>query len=518
MIMVKRFLMTCVWACLCYAGHASDVNVVFRGEKATVKQEVKDSVSVTVEGAHVSIISTYQAHKLTVRLSGESNDGQVILQTVGKAKMKLDNLNLTSQEGAPLWLKNKKKVELVAVDGTKNTLTIAACNDTVNHKAAVIWAKDKLKFSGKGTLNVLATGDGCKGIRSKDNITIEELTLVVKTTGNNLGEKENPFGGGGMPPFDFNNLTEEQKAHFEEMRKRFEEMMQNGEGFPMMGGFGGFGPPPQRGDSVGEGGGFGGFGGFGPPPMMGDGEGGGMPFGKHKYIGTAKGIKSQKKVIVNSGNVTVTTASAGAEGIEGKEGVVLNGGTVHVTAVDDAINANARIEFNGADVVAISTTNDAVDANLVDFFAGGFGGFFGGGGENQNNDPAIIISGGKVYAWSQTGPPEEGLDCDFSPLEVSGGTVFSVGAGMGDMPSVPTNETAKQATVLLVGINITKDEPIRIYDDKGKLIETVTVPFSLQRSSSIVTCDKFRVGGNYTVKTLNYEKSFSINENFTVVR
>ena len=538
--MVKRFLMTCVWACLCYVGHASDVNVVFRGGKATVKQEVKDSVSVTVEGAHVSIVSTYQVHKLTVRLSGESNDGQVILQTAGKAKMKLDNLNLTSQEGAPLWLKNKKKVELVAVDGTKNTLTIAACKDTVNHKAAVIWAKDKLELSGKGTLNVLATGDGCKGIRSKDNITIEELTLVVKTTGNNLGEKENPFGGGGMPPFDFNNLTEEDKARFEEMRKRFEEMMQNGEGFPMMGGFGGFGSPPQRGDSVGEGGGFGGFrgfgppsqrrdsvgegggfggfGGFGPPPMMGDGEGGGMPFGKHKYNGTAKGIKSQKKIIVNSGNVTVTTASAGAEGIEGKEGVVLNGGTVHVTAVDDAINANARIEFNGADVVAISTTNDAVDANLVDFFAGGFGGFFGGGDDNQNNEPAIVISGGKVHAWSQTGPPEEGLDCDFSPLEVSGGTVFSVGAGMGEMPSVPTNETAKQATVLLVGINISKDEPIRIYDDKGKLIQTVTVPFSLQRSSSIVTCDKFRQGGSYTVKTLNYEKSFTIKENFTIVR
>ncbi len=518
--MIKRFLITCVWACLCYhVGYASDVNVVFQGGKATVKQEVKDSVSVTVEGAHVSIVSTYRGHKLTVRLSGESEDGQVVLKTEGKAKVKLDKLKLTSQEGAPLWLKNKKKVELVAVDGTVNTLTIMACNDTVNHKAAGIWAKDKLKFSGKGTLNVVAKGDGCKGIRSKDDITIEELTLVVKTTGNNLGEKENPFGGGGMPPFDFNNLTEEQKAQFEEMRKKFEEMMQNGEGFPMMGGFGGFGPPPHRRDSVGEGeGGFGGFGGFGPPPQMGDGEGGGMPFGKHKYNGTAKGIKSQKKVIVNSGKVTVTTASAGAEGIEGKEGVVLNGGRVDVTAVDDAINANACIEFNGADVVAISTTNDAVDANLTDFFAGGFGGFFGGGNEQQNNDPGIIIKGGTVYAWSQTGPPEEGLDCDFSPIEVSGGTVFSIGAGMGDMPSVPTNETAKQATVLLVGINITKDEPIRIYDSKGKLIHTVTVPFSLQRSSSILSCDKFQKGDSYTLKTLNYEKSFTINENFTIVR
>lgn len=260
------------------------------------------------------------------------------------------------------------------------------------------------------------------------------------------------------------------------------------------------------------------MGGFGAPPT-GDGEeGGGMPFGKHKYNGTTKGIKSQKKVIVNSGTVTVTTSSPGAEGIEGKEGVQLNGGKVNVMAVDDAINANARIEFNGADVIARSTNNDAVDANLIDFFAGGFGGFFGGGGQNQNNDPAIIITGGTVYAWSQVGAPEEGLDCDFSPIEISGGRVFSVGAGMGEMPSVPTNELAKQATALLIGIDIVQDEPVFVYDSTGKLIDTITVPFSLKRSSSIISSPQFKTGNTYTVKTKGYERTFTLNENFTIVR
>ena len=54
----------------------------------------------------------------------------------------------------------------------------------------------------------------------------------------------------------------------------------------------------------------------------------------------------------------------------------------------------------------------------------------------------IIIRGGTVYAWSQVGSPEEGLDCDFAPLVVEGGTIFSVGGGMGEMPSVPSNEDA----------------------------------------------------------------------------
>ena len=148
----------------------------------------------TVDGANVNIESLYQAHKLTLRLTGKSDDGALNLKTAGKAQVKLDGLTLTSQEGAPLCLKNKKKVEITAPKGTKNTLTITACVDTANHKAAVIWAKDKLLFSGKGTLDVIATGDGCRGIKSKDDITIEDLTLNVTTTGDNLGEK--PFGFG----------------------------------------------------------------------------------------------------------------------------------------------------------------------------------------------------------------------------------------------------------------------------------------------------------------------------------
>ncbi|MBR6998468.1 MAG: carbohydrate-binding domain-containing protein [Prevotella sp.] len=144
-----------------------------------MKQTTKDSVTVNINGANVSIESLYEDHKLTLLLTGHSDDGQLELKTAGKAKIKLDGLTLTSQEGAPICLKNKKKVEVVAAKGTENTLTITACNDTANHKAATLWAKGKLEFSGKGTLNIIATGDGCRGIKTKKDITIDELTLNV---------------------------------------------------------------------------------------------------------------------------------------------------------------------------------------------------------------------------------------------------------------------------------------------------------------------------------------------------
>lgn len=235
--------------------------------------------------------------------------------------------------------------------------------------------------------------------------------------------------------------------------------------------------------------------------------------GKHKYVASTKGIASKGKITINSGNVTVRTSTPGAEGIEGKEGVVFNGGNIDVMSPDDAINANATIEFNGAHVIARSSTNDAVDSNPK-------GGFFMpfGGNNNQDTDPAIIIRGGTVYAWSQVGSPEEGLDCDFVPLVVEGGTIFSVGGGMGEMPSVPSNEDAKQPTALLIGINIVKDEPVYIYDGNGKLIDTVTIPFSLRRSASLIGSPAFKVGNTYTVKTKGYEKTFTLNEPFTAVR
>lgn len=553
-----------VWALPFLMGsvcQAEDITIRYNGSTAKVDQKAKDSVTVTVNGANVNVDSKYTSHKLTVLLTGKSDDGQLVLKTTGKAKITLNKLNLTSQEGAPIDLKNKKKVEIAVANGTENTLTITACNDTANHKAATIWAKDKLLLSGKGTLNVIATGDGCRGIKTKDDITIEDLTLNVTTSGNHLGEKPfsfgdfGGFGGGEMPDF----------SNFQMPEGGFPDFGGFG-GFPgfggeandstRQGGFGGFpgfggggfpgfgGMRPEGNDSTrqgGFGGGFpnfggggfpnfgeggmpnfggfgGGFGGFGNPDEEGeeDEEGGGMGFGgKRKYVASTKGIASKGKITINSGNITVKTSTAGAEGIEGKEGVVVNGGMVDVMSPDDAINANATIEFNGGTVIARSRGNDAVDSNPK----GGFFMPFGGNNNNQEDtDPAIIITGGTVYAWSQAGSPEEGLDCDFAPLVIEGGTVFTVGGGMGEMPSVPTNYTSKQPSALLIGINIVKEEPIYLYDGNNKLLETITVPFSLRRSASLVSSAAFQVGETYTVKTKGYEKTFTLNENFTVVR
>lgn len=255
----------------------------------------------------------------------------------------------------------------------------------------------------------------------------------------------------------------------------------------------------------------------GPPEGEGpeDANEGGGGF-KQKYLGTCKGIKSTDKITINSGNITVYTKSAGAEGIEGKKGVVINGGTVNVNSKDDGINANAAIYFNGGKTTVISRANDAVDANPEGGF---FPPFFGGeGGEQKEQEPLIFINGGEVYAYSWVGAPEEGLDCDFNPISVSGGTAFSIGAGMGEMPSVPTVETASQPTVLIIGLDVVKGKDIVVKDKKGKVVFKTEAPFTYNHSSSLLTCPELKVGERYTVECGKCKKEFEMKEKFSVVR
>ena len=278
-----------IMGCACYG---EDVTISYQGATAIVTQNTKDSVSVTVDGARVSIESLYQGRKLTLRLTGESDDGRLTLKTAGKAIVTLDGLKLTSQEGAPIELKNKKKVEVTTEKGTENTLTITACTDTANHKAAVIWAKDKLLLSGKGLLNVVATGDGCRGIKTKKDITIQDVTLNVTTSGNNLGVKPNQFPGGFPGGFPGDSIKP----------GGFSGGFPGGE-MPAPGKFPGF-----PGDSI-KSGGF--------PSLPGDSTmQGGFP-GKQKYVASTKGIASKGKITINGGTVTVRTSTPGAEGIEG---------------------------------------------------------------------------------------------------------------------------------------------------------------------------------------------------------
>lgn len=451
-------LAVCVAVCIC-ACSSDTLTVEYAQEGVKVVPGKVDGVTCKVNGTHVLVVNDDTVNRITVRLTGDCPDGSFTYQGRKMLTLRLDNLHLTCKDGAAIHLKNKKRTVVEVVDDTENTLVIEACEDTVNHKSSAFFAKDHVDFTGKGRLEVSALGQGCVGMRVKGRMQLDEATLVVRTMGESRKQysvSREPFHGPFPPGFDPDKLP------------------------PL--------PPPSDGKP-----------GMPPPPLS-DGKPG-MPPPKLKYVDAPKGVKVGKTLTVNSGSISVVTQKQGAEGIEAKNGVVINGGTVYVKSVDDAISSGGHIFINGGDVTAWSTSNDGVDSNCDDV-------------------GAITITGGTVRAMSQNGPPEEGLDCDFAPLVFGGGCVLSIGAGIGDMPSVPTNDTARQPVLLLIGLDVTEGDTVSVYDETGgePLATFPDMPFSYSHSSSILTFPGIHVGSTYTIKSGNKTHKATVNENFTVVR
>jgi hypothetical protein len=363
-----------------------------------------------------------------------------------------------------------------------------------------------------GSIRVLMTGDGGKGVKCGD-LVMNGGTLDIETTGNYVSIR--PFGGFGGPDFggempDFGGFGGPDLGG---------EMPDFGGGIPDFGGempdFGGFpGFGGERPDSID----FGGFPGFPPGDGFPD-FGGGMPdfggfpgfgrsnrgdqiqisdsirqllfgdqpeerrmgFAKQKYEGSAKAIKAMGTITINGGEVSVTTSSAGAEALEGKQGVTINDGSVHLKAMDDGINSNGTIAFHGGDVFVWSVGNDAIDSN-------------------SRGQEGIVITGGTINSCSQVGPPEEPFDSDFTPMTLTGGTVFGMGGSMGGEAPMPRESDDTQLTVSLNGLPCPEGKTLLCVDDDGRELFSFVIPFTMRSSSSILSLPQFQKGKTYRVK------------------
>ena len=352
-----------------------------------------------------------------------------------------------------------------------------------------------------GSIHASLTGDGGKGVKCDGDMVINGGSIDIETSGNYVSERAFGFGdfggfggfgdgempdfGGGMP--DFGGF-----GGFPGMGAMPDSI--NFGGFPG-GGFPGFGEGgmPDFGGGMPDFGGFGGFGGQGRGSDIqisdsirqllfgNEREERGMGFAKRKYNGSAKAIKVMGMLTINGGDVKVKTASAGAEGMEAKRGVTINGGTVYVKAMDDGISSNGTITFNGGDVFVWSVGNDAIDSN-------------------SNSRESLIITGGKVTACSQVGPPEEPFDSDFSQMTLTGGTVFGMGGSMMGEAPMPKESADTQLTVSLNGLPCPVGKTLQCVDEKGKELYSFVIPFSMQSSSSILSLPQFEKGKTYKVK------------------
>ncbi len=504
-----------VVALRCAAGDV--VNVRWGKGGVSVRPKRVEGLTITCEGGYVTVENSDTLRELRLVLSGESHDGGLTYVGSHKVSFLLSGLRLESGHGSALDIRCGKRVALRLKEGSENVLGDSP--DTL--RRGVIRTKGHLELSGGGsltikargghgirakeyvllkhslgTLTINATGDGCKGIRTKGDFIMRGGQVSISTSGSYLAEdttqqfppmpfdmEEDEWEDDYFDdPFAFDDFEEEEgepmgspfpipmpdsafvaklKAFLGEDSTLVDNFFQMGAGMPM--------PDERLMQRLGE------F--FEAEGFMPGGPMGGGPM-RPQYIGTAKGVKAQGKILIEGGTLEVSTATPGAEGLEGKQGVELRGGTVRVNAYDDAINSNGQILFSGADVTAISLRNDAVDCNA-------------------RGDGSITFTAGRVEAFSGAGPPEEGFDSDEWAIEIDGGEAFSVGSGMGPVPSLPSERTAKQPYLLFQSLSVQEGDTLSVLGEDGEEVLTVRTPVSNPVNHSLVTSPSLRAGAVY---------------------
>ena len=344
-----------------------------------------DTLDVTGNGVSVSDNVITISNGGDFEVTGTLDNGQIVIDTEDKAKLRLSGMSLTNPNGAAVYVKNADKAYITITENTENTLTDGeaytsgdenekACitsrdnleikgngsltvngnynhgidgsdsveigngNITINAKNDGIHVNDTLEISG-GILNITAEGDG---IQSDEIVDITGGEINVTTTGEVPVSVNNDFGGGGNIIMngamqDMSEMTdEERQAMRQEMQKQLEAAQQqeteadNSEDVT------------SKGIKAG---------------WMLDISGGDITINSTDHSihcasdlnikgGTLtlasqskKGISAHGDIVIDDGDIDITNST---EGIETKQIMTINGGDISVIASDDGFNAGGN--------------------------------------------------------------------------------------------------------------------------------------------------------------------------------
>lgn len=149
------------------------IYVQWNGTSAVVNvpDAAKKDVQVSTNGGHVTITNNNVTEEMEFVLSGTSSNGSLTYNGQYKTKFHLNGLNLTSQMGGAMDIQCGKRIDLILMNGTENSLSDAK---TGTQKAA-LYCKGHLELQGEGSL---AVSGNCKHA-----ISTKEYLLLKKNTG-----------------------------------------------------------------------------------------------------------------------------------------------------------------------------------------------------------------------------------------------------------------------------------------------------------------------------------------------
>ncbi len=150
------------------------IDIKYEGNSAivTVAPNVK-GVTYTINGANVTLTSTDLTNEYLYSVSGNSNNGSLVINGEYKLTVELAGLTLTNPSGPAIDIQCGKRIGVLLKKGTVNTL---ADGKNGVHKAA-FYIDGHPEFEGGGTLNV--TGNTKHAICAKEYLQFKRSTGTV---------------------------------------------------------------------------------------------------------------------------------------------------------------------------------------------------------------------------------------------------------------------------------------------------------------------------------------------------
>ena len=299
-------------------------------------------------------------------LSGFINDGSVIVNTSDDVKLILDNVSIKSDGGPAILVMAANNVVIELKDGSKNYVSDSSIYSNVDYNGC-IHSKSDLIFQGNGSLEV--DGNYKDGIVSKDDLKFNSGTYSIKSVDDGIVGKDSIYVVDG--DFSIECGSDGLKSsNTEDTTKGFINI---------------------------------------------DG-------GKFVINSLEDGMQAETKLIINNGNISITTSdgsgsessaiykdfyggstydSTSSKGLKSSDNLVIKNGTIIIDSKDDAIHSNNYVGIVDG-LITISSGDDGIHA-----------------------DKEVIIDNGNINI-SQS---YEGIEAE--DITINGGDIFVVSSDDG---------------------------------------------------------------------------------------
>ncbi|MGN1318941.1 MAG: carbohydrate-binding domain-containing protein [Lachnospirales bacterium] len=526
----------------------SDGNVI-EVEEVSDDSWKENKVNVDLTGISDSIyeINTNGVYTLTGNYKG-----MIKINTDGKVKLILNNVNIENENGPAIYFENSKKGIIELQENTTNTLTDG--KEYLVDAKGCVFSNDDLDIQGTGTLNI--NGNYNHGIVSDDDIDIKESNLNIKTSVGdgikandgieiesgviNLDVMEDGISGDKCVVINDGDITITTRGEIAESSNEEFDMSKGGErGFMNRENK----QPPENNNID--------FQSAPPEKPMGekpDREKFEIPLDENREYNkeetnaettdniSSKGIKSDRNITINGGKITINSTdhsiksddiivinngniditSEKGKGIKAMGCIFVNSGDVNITSKDEGIETKATLTVNdgnvniksdedginagGGDTRAMNNAEESYNHQIV----------FNGGkvtvnskGDGIDSNGNLFFYGGDITVYGPTSGGNGALD-SAGLCQYYGGELMAIGsAGMVEYPE------SCGGNILGITLEEVQNEgsTILIMDSENKTIYETVSPKEFQNIT--YASDKLKTGEKYKLY-INGEETLEI--------